>query len=663
MWPKTATSQNNDVDFCVKQKAILENIDKFHYQPVERNQEWMESVLELMLAELDPDKTIFTLGDCEQIKTFIPEWHERIATQECVNIENFISLYDNASMRKAEILSAINARDMDFSDPETLGPNLPSTRDYFTLKDLQQYLKKRNKLGVLFNYAEKLEDGDTLDLASVKDRQRLLDELNKEEECENENSEDNSVDAVGHAFLNALLQSQDLHSSFFTVQEKSDFERSVATDERSFGIYFTEAEIGNNFVVAYFNSTGMDASDSQPEIDDELVWIELGGGRVEMECMDSALLNDLIQNTESDKIKVRLKRSGSPAFEAEIPKRKLPVASNFLRGYRIDQNYGYLAINSFYTDLDVPMGLGVANDAAAEIYKLQKNGLGGLILDLRGNGGGSLKEAVDLAGLFINRGPVGIIDERTSPQPVTAMDLNRGAAYTGPLVVLVDGYSASASELFAATMKDYNRAVIVGQDTYGKSTMQNVKPLTDGDNLNFVRLTIGAFYNVTGGTSYGKGVIPHVKLPAFKQDYREYKHEETTMKLPKLEAARRFRPGLEIPVNQLQSKSKTRVAEMKEFADIIRRNQEFKRIVDTPILLTAEGIASFLEDYANVFGGNSATESTTTQIEVSDHSSTTEILKYNELDQEYNTWVKEQISQDAYIIESLNILKDLIELK
>lgn len=654
-----------DNSFCIKQKAVLSKIDREHYLPRERDTVWMDAVLELTLQELDQEKTLFSQSDYEILESKISAWWTAVESGECPSLQEITSIYKNALDRKSATIRAMKASDLDFTIEENLPVNLPEKRMQFTVEELQRYRHKKMKLAMLFDYAGDSDNEEKNGLNNPKTKRRIFKKIKDQELCDLNKLKQDEVSLktkVENAYLNALLQSQDRHSAFFTVEEKTDFEESVATDQRSFGIYFSRRnQLGDAFVVSYIVTTGLEKSEPLPQENDELVDITVDGKKVDLTCMDGGDLNAVISASKRDKIKLTLKKPDGEQYKTIISKRELPVISSFLRGYQIDGEYGYLRINSFYTDLDVPGGLGVANDAAAEIYKLQKQQLAGLIVDLRGNGGGSLKEAVDLAGLFINRGPVAIVDERETGKPMTAMDLNRGTAFAGPLIVLIDNYSASASELFAATMQDYNRGILVGDTTYGKSTMQSITPLTAGDELSFVKMTVGAFYNVKGRTHYGNGIQPDIQLPAMDMGALEDMHEQIDLQLPKLDPAPRFRPAAPLPTEELGDLSKKRVLASGELQNIAMANQHILQLAESPIVLTVDGINDFMDRYNRIF--NQDDESIEPQLQVTDHPSTTEILAYNSADAEYNDYIKEEIATDPYIIESIQILKDLIRLK
>jgi carboxyl-terminal processing protease len=176
-------------------------------------------------------------------------------------------------------------------------------------------------------------------------------------------------------------------------------------------------------------------------------------------------------------------------------------------------------------DFENPNGPRCSDDVAKEIEKLKAENVEGIVMDLRGNGGGSLPEVVKMVGLFIEDGPVVQVKAREQEQPMQLKDRDKGVLYTGPLTVMVDEYSASASEIFAAAIQDYKRGIIIGStSTYGKGTVQRTIPLNAGessmqfgnkqqDDLGTIKLTIQKFYRVNGGATQLKGVTPDVVIP------------------------------------------------------------------------------------------------------------------------------------------------------
>jgi carboxyl-terminal processing protease len=242
------------------------------------------------------------------------------------------------------------------------------------------------------------------------------------------------------------------------------------------------------------------------------------------------------------------------------------VRSFILKG---THRVGFISLPAFYTDWNGEEGgsNGCADDVAKEIIKLKKENIEGLILDLRYNGGGSMLEAIALAGIFIDFGPVGMTKDKEG-KIYTMKDVNRGSVYEGPLILLINGFTASASEMLAGTLQDYHRALIVGSPSFGKATAQVVLPLDtmfDEKHMermktadNFIKITIDRLFRVHGTSAQQTGVIPDIFLPDFSETQSE---REKTLAFPlaniTIDANKYYHPYPSISLNPLKSFSKS----------------------------------------------------------------------------------------------------------
>src|SRR5688572_21233923 len=175
---------------------------------------------------------------------------------------------------------------------------------------------------------------------------------------------------------------------------------------------------------------------------------------------------------------MKFKKTDATIKTVFLRKEKIENEENIVRGFVLkgEKKIGYILLPGFYTEWENESGSSCANDVAKEIVKLKRENIEGLILDVRFNGGGSMGEAMELTGIFIDEGPLAGTKYRDG-KVAFMKDPNRGQIYTGPMVLMVNGQSASASEMLAAALQDYNRAVIVGSNTFGKATMQQMMPL------------------------------------------------------------------------------------------------------------------------------------------------------------------------------------------
>jgi carboxyl-terminal processing protease len=285
---------------------------------------------------------------------------------------------------------------------------------------------------------------------------------------------------------------------------------------------------------------------------------------------------------------------------AELVERTMPDGSI--------QKLGWIVLPSFYADMErsgSPNAKSTTRDVLALVNRLKQEGINGLVMDLRRDGGGSLEEAVNLTGLFIKRGPV-VQAKDANGLPHVSRDKDSSIAYDGPMIVLTNRLSASASEIFAAALQDYGRAVIVGDSaTFGKGTVQTmleigrVMPFLGGGNeAGALKLTIQKFYRIAGGSTQLKGVIPDIKLPSMT-DHPEI--GESAMKGPLLydtiDPAPFERWSGQLFKNELNHRSSERVAKDEEFKYILEdRALVQKRIDENRISLNLDKRKAEIED-------------------------------------------------------------------
>ncbi|MEJ7586488.1 MAG: carboxy terminal-processing peptidase [Ferruginibacter sp.] len=248
------------------------------------------------------------------------------------------------------------------------------------------------------------------------------------------------------------------------------------------------------------------------------------GDKPELALDDASMdqLGKIFEGNGNEKITIIVRTASGAQKIAVLGKEKITNEEGVVKSYVLNGNkkIGYITLPGFYVkEGDEESAYGCSNDVAKEVVKLKKDSIAGLILDLRYNGGGSLGEALELAGIFIQEGSLTSTRDKTGKLHFLR-DPNRGTIYDGPLLVMVNTMSASASELLAAVLQDYHRAIIVGSPTYGKGSAQVILPMDTTATLSskaghdsYVKVTQGKFYRVDGSTTQWKGVIPDIELP------------------------------------------------------------------------------------------------------------------------------------------------------
>ena len=372
---------------------------------------------------------------------------------------------------------------------------------------------------------------------------------------------------------------------------------------------------------------------------------------------------------------VKVKKSDGKTETLTLYKEKLESDENLIKSFVLngDKKIGYISLPGFYTEWEQESGQGCADDVAREIIKLKREGIKGLILDLRYNGGGSMSEALDLAGIFIEDGPISLYKERDS-EPGLLKDKNRGTIFDEPLVIMVNKFSASASEILAAALQDYNRALIVGGKSYGKASGQIILPLDINYNLSssnsqskdFVKVTVTRFYRLDGSTHQLIGVIPDIILPdMISRD----SYGESTLRahLPADSVTKKvyFSPASQIPITKLAENHALRNAKDNRFWEIEKLNstlaETFQNGINLPLNLSI-----FQGDFRKTLDLSDQADELSTRenklFTVKNHQFDQDILQFSEFKKEMNDYLKTGIQEDLYIQETYQIISDLINL-
>ena len=353
---------------------------------------------------------------------------------------------------------------------------------------------------------------------------------------------------VFQLFLNAYIDTLDPHSGYFNPRNED--ERNIQSSLTYSGIGAT-LTIDEEYVTITNIIPGGPAEQTElVKVDDHIIGVGQSDGKIEEVFgwrLDDVV--DLIRGPKESKVFLRLIRevagSGESEIEIELTRNQITLEAQAAQKEIVEierdnevLKIGLITIPSFYQDYEArrkrdPEYKSLTRDVFNIIQEFKQEEIQGLVIDLRNNGGGNLDEAVTLTGLFIDEGPVTLFrDSRNSVSVYDDPNLITDIAYTGPLTVLVNRYSASASEIFAAAIQDYQRGVVIGQTTFGKGTVQNQIPLDNkifknDERFGKLSLTIGKFYRVNGGSTQHRGVIPDVRLPSYidEEEYGESSEE------------------------------------------------------------------------------------------------------------------------------------------
>ncbi|MBS4064104.1 MAG: PDZ domain-containing protein [Chitinophagaceae bacterium] len=546
--------------------------EKFHIQPAVLNDEFSNRLLHQFLKKTDKERIIFHTEDIQQFFTY-----QNLLDDEIIGRKtNFLQVVYNLRQKRLKendsLLQIILKTPFNFLLQEKI-TKAEDTSYATSVATKQTKLYKYLKWQVLDAVVEGMPDS----LTSAQQK-KYVDSasaiLIKFYKTSFQKAKDKTTpEQLGNLFCNSIALCYDPHSTFFTAKEKESFDEELGQTPLRFGFNLDADENGSATIDKLlpggpaFKSGAFNAGDKIISIQ------EPGKQPVNVAEMSLQQLNSVMEEATSDKLIFTIKKPDGTTRGVTLFKERVEAEEDeddLVQGYILkgSKNIGYISIPDFYVDWeDTETGVnGCANDVAKEIIKLNKENIHGLIIDLRYNGGGSLQEAIDLSGIFIDGGPVGQYKNKDA-KIYSLKDVNSGSIFTGPLLIMVNGYSASASEFFAAAMQDYNRALIVGAPTYGKSTGQLVLPLDTTITLEsadtktaeaYVKLTTSALYRITGKTAQKNGVLPDVPVNDLLQNIAEKeKDEDYSFTLLPIEANKYYKPFPALSKEKLIHTTKT----------------------------------------------------------------------------------------------------------
>jgi carboxyl-terminal processing protease len=448
-------------------------------------------------------------------------------------VEFFEISYDiiNKAVDKVrEFYPAILNNPFDFSideEIETDGEKIEYARDNTELKEHWRHYLKYETLTRLI---DKLEDQELAD--DPEGGKKSITELEQEAREEVLEVMDDWFERLGklrrsdrfEVYLNSITNIFDPHTDYFNPKEKQDFD--IDMSGRLEGIGARLQNDGDYTKVVSIVPGGPAWKQKDLEVDDRIYKVAQEGAEpVDVTGMHIDDVVSKIRGKKGTEVTLTVKKVDGESQEITILRDEVIIDAGFAKSVILNEpgkieKIGYIKLPRFYADFDNPAGRSCAEDVAEELEKLKAEDVNGVILDLRYNSGGSLNDVVKMSGLFIEDGPIVQVKGRKG-EPYVFKDKDEQVRYSGPLIVMVNSYSASASEILAAALQDYGRAVIVGGgSTFGKGTVQRfynldgaIRGNDEAKPLGQLKLTVQKFYRVNGGSTQLNGVVPDVILP------------------------------------------------------------------------------------------------------------------------------------------------------
>ena len=509
-----------------KDKLLMQLItyllEEGHFEPKDINDTFSEGVYTSFLNQVDPFKNYFYQSDIDEFEQFKTEIDDQILDHD---VHFFNVVYERLLIRienSREIYKQVLGTPFDYDLEETFNTEYES-KPYATSKsEMKDNWRKQLKFSTLSNYHDLVtsnkESKKSNSVLEVEASASTLKSLNESASYMDDLRRDDWLSM----YINAIAEEFDPHTFYFAPQDKDRFDAQMSGKYEGIGarlqkkmdvITITEVISGGSA----WRQNKLEVGDAILEVrqEEEIEAVNVVGMR-----LDDAV--KLIKGPKGTNVILTLKKVDGTIEDLSIPRDEIELEETYAKSTIVEKEgttFGVINLPKFYIDFEDYNSRNAATDVKKEIERLKAEGMQGLVLDLRNNGGGSLKTVVDMGGLFIKEGPI-VQVRSTVEEKEVLKDTDRSIEWDGPLVILVNELSASASEILAAAMQDYKRAIVIGsKQTYGKGTVQNIIDLnrmirsnTNGD-MGAFKFTTQKYYRINGGSTQLEGVKSDVVVP------------------------------------------------------------------------------------------------------------------------------------------------------
>jgi len=666
-----------------KYEKILHNVgemlSEIHYSPKKIDDNFSREIFKKYLGEkIDDQKNILLQSDIQQLKKYETKIDDEIMGGPVQFVPAVTEIYKKRLPETEAIYKEFLSKPFDFTKDETA--NFSDEKlDYAKSEaDRKEAWRKRLKYLTLERYYDLMEDREknkgkagfvvkTDEELEAEARDRVMKILNRNYDRLNFKVSD---DDRFNEFVKTITESMDPHTTFMPPVDKRYFDEEMSG--RFFGIGASLREEDGNIKIGSVLAGSPALKSGEISIGDAI--IKVAQGPAEPVDLTGYTVQDavkLIRGKKGTEVRLTLKKADQSVKTVTLIRDEIIQDETFARSAVINTpkgRLGFIYLPEFYADFDNPKGARCSEDVRKEIIKLKDQKVDGIIMDLRNNGGGSLYDVVQMVGLFIEGGPIVQVKDREG-KPQVYYDRDKSVLYDGPLAVMVNEFSASASEIFAAAIQDYDRGVIIGStSTYGKGTVQRnigldktMGFLDPNSELGTIKLTLQKFYRINGGSTQLRGVASDVNIPDIfeytkirekdnpdalawdeiqKADYSRWKYGLDLGPIRKASAERIKNNALFTTIHNnaewlAKQSDRTIPLSLKKYQDEQKRNKAIAKQIETQNKLPHElGIEGLGDDLKRLDTDSAKLE-------------------------RFKTWLK-NLRNDPYLDEATNVLNDMV---
>jgi carboxyl-terminal processing protease len=657
---------------------VKRSVEQFHFDPPAFDDTFSQKAFDEYFKQVDPFKRFFTQQDINELSKYKDQIDDEFKNYEFNFFNDATDILTKRLTESESLMKEILSKPLNFDKKEQYEID-PEKRAF--AKDLtawKESWKQSLKYEVLTRLAESIENQEKKKFdpekgekpkayaemeADARDKvlKRYTDWFHEITKMERS---DRMAD-----YINAIMAVLDPHTNYFPPKDKEDFDITFSGQLEGIGATLTQKD--GYITVAAIVPGSPSWKQGDLAVDDKILKVAQGDGEpvdvVDMR-LDKAVR--LVRGKKGTKVTLTVRKVDGTEKQIPITRDIVVIEETYAKSAIITDSItgsrmGYIYLPSFYANFENPNGRSSAGDVTKEVTRLKKENVDGIILDLRNDGGGSLQDAIEIAGLFIDQGPVVQVKGRGTRAQAFG-DPAPGVLWEGPLAIMINPFSASASEILAAAMQDHKRAVIIGSTSFGKGTVQRFLELDDIARgfddvkpLGAIKMTIQKFYRINGGATQLKGVTPDVLLPD-QYAYMDVGERDLDNPMPWTEiAGTPFTPvNSEALFKKLAQTSKTRIGTDSTFTKMDEYAKKLKEQRDKTLIPL--DLAGFRKDKAE-------TEKMAKRFsKVGDHYRPVKVLPLSGETIAANDttkvemqkrWVR-NLRKDAYIFESMKVLSD-----
>lgn len=656
---------------------VGELLEQGHYSPKRLDDNFSKQVFKTYLNSIDPDRTILLTSDIDALKQYETKIDDELRTGRMEFIPAVDAIYAKRLSESSAIYKSLLAKPFDFMVKESVA--LDMENEPYAANDAQrrENWRKRLKYMTLERYADALENRENN--KNLKDFVVKADTTLERESRERvlkiwDRTYDRlknkfTLDEKFNQYVNTIAETMDPHTQFFPPIEKRAFDEAMSGEFFGIGAQLSEQDGAIKIVSVVTGSPAWKSGEIQ--VNDVILKVGQGAAEpVDITGFETTDAVKLIRGQKGTEVRLTIKKTDGSVKIVSLIRDRIVQEETFARSAIVNGTHkiGYIYLPEFYANFDDPNGARCARDVANEIKKLKEANVDGIVMDLRYNGGGSLQDVIQMVGLFIEDGPVVQVKDRDGDASVYR-DKDKGVLYNGPLAVMINEFSASASEIFAAAIQDYKRGIVVGTPSYGKGTVQrnigldrNTGFLMPASELGTLKLTLQKFYRINGGSTQLNGVTPDIIMPDnFEFTKSREKHSPNALAYDEIPKAAYNNWPAGVDIVQAQSTYQQKLQENEAFRTIRSNAEWLSKVNEDKVNLYLPEYQQLQKQIRNTVKQNETLQTLEKPMEVSFMAVDQE--RINKMDKDkgerFMNWLK-GLKTDRYLFETSKVLDDII---